>query len=251
MISQNDGEALQSFMQSDPGIRVRLQLEPVRYAFEVKETLLCEHVGLRVDTDHSRRRDVRITLISPMGTRSVLQQVNSDNLAGPVNWTYYSVQHFYESSAGMWTVEISDEDDTGVGEVKSVSLIVRGVPITDLDRDGLSDPWEQQYFGSLTHGPLDDPDGDGFNNSREQVMGGNPNSTDRPFQLDLSVWDERLVRLSWPGLTNAAYQVRAALNPIAPLTNVTNVPGSFPETEWFVPLTDAIARFFRVGTVPR
>jgi len=64
------------------------------------------------------------------------------------------------------------------------------------------------------------------------------------------VWDERLVRLSWPGQADATYQVRSTLNPIAPLTTVTNIPGVFPETEWFVPRTEAATRFFRVSEVP-
>jgi subtilisin-like proprotein convertase family protein len=33
-------------------------------------TLVCEHVGLRVATTHTRRGDLRITLVSPAGTRS-------------------------------------------------------------------------------------------------------------------------------------------------------------------------------------
>ena len=34
----------------------------------------------------------------------------------------------------------------------------------DTDRDGLPDPWEMGYFGDLSQGSDDDPDGDGFPN---------------------------------------------------------------------------------------
>jgi subtilisin family serine protease len=250
MISQLDGEALRDFVSAHPDARVRLDYEPVRYSFDVSETLLCEHVGVRVDTDHTRRGDLRMTLVSPMGTRSVLQAINTDDSPGPTDWTYYSTQHFFETSAGAWTVEIGDEDDGGSGHVKSVSLIIRGVPITDRDRDGLHDDWEMRSFQSLDRTPRDDPDRDGFNNAREQVMLTDPANANTPFRIDLSVWDNRLVRLSWPANAGSSYQVRLGMDSTTPLTTVTNIPGRFPETEWFVPYTDVLNQFFRVQALP-
>ncbi len=46
----------------------------------------------------------------------------------------------------------------------------------DTDADGLPDSWEQQYFGNLSYGPNDDPDGDGFTNAQENAAGTLPNS---------------------------------------------------------------------------
>jgi hypothetical protein len=44
----------------------------------------------RVRTSHARRADLRLTLVSPAGTRSVLQHFNND-LASPLaDWTYSS-----------------------------------------------------------------------------------------------------------------------------------------------------------------
>ena len=137
------------------------------------ETLLCEHVGVRIDTDHFARGDIRITLLSPGGTRSVLQSWSTDDSAGPRDWTYYSVHHFYENSAGTWTVAISDLDGKGFGSVKGVSLIVTGVPITDKDLDGLDDTWELRHFKTLAFGPQDDPDHDGHQ-FPEQITETNP-----------------------------------------------------------------------------
>jgi hypothetical protein len=45
---------------------------------------------------------------------------------------------------------------------------------TDTDGDGLSDPWEITYFGDLTRGGSEDPDGDTFNNFAEYNAGSNP-----------------------------------------------------------------------------
>src|SRR5207245_1216251 len=121
----------------------------------------------------------------------------------------FSVQHFYESSFGLWTLSISDEDVKGTGSILSASLIITGVPMTDADHDGLDDRWEQHYFQTLAFGPRDDPDQDGFNNAREQIMGTDPTKSNTPLQLDLSVWDEKLARLSWPGNTNVLYDLQA------------------------------------------
>jgi hypothetical protein len=67
-----------------------------------------------------------------------------------------------------------------------------------------------------------------------------------PFQLDLSLWDARLARLSWPSNTNTVYHVQVGPESIAPLTAATNLPGQFPESEWFVPYTNTVRQFFRV-----
>ena len=222
------------------------------HSFTVTNTLLCEHVAVRVRTDHTYRGDVRITLLSPRGTRSVLQQLNADTAAGPVDWTYYTTRHFFETTAGVWTVAVSDESIGASGSVLGVDLTISGVAITDSDNDGLDDNWEMMKLGTLAYGPADDPDGDGYSNMREQIMGTHPGAIDAPFQfsLDLSVWNERLVRVSWPATTNLSYEIRAATNALSLLSPVTNVTGKFPETEVFLPYTNGVNQFFRVRTLP-
>jgi subtilisin family serine protease/subtilisin-like proprotein convertase family protein len=246
LITQADGLALRDYLQQDPTTEARLELNAVRYAFEVTHTLSCEHVGLRVQTDHTWRGDLRITLVSPQGTRSVLQRQNFDASPGPRDWTYYSVHHFLEASAGTWTAEFSDEGPGDTGSVLGLDLILQGTPILDTDRDGLDDEWEIKHFGSLDAGPQEDPDHDGYNNAREQAMGTNPNVVDVAFTLDLSRLDANLARLSWPGVTNRTYEVFATEDLNTPPTSVASVPGCFPETEWLVPYTNTAPRFFRV-----
>jgi len=129
--------------------------------------------------------------------------------------------------------------------------MVRGVPIADADRDGLDDNWETNRFGALDRGPLDDPDLDGYNNAREQIMGTDPSTVDVAFELDLSPFDEGLARLSWPGVTNRNYEVFADADTTSPPTLVTNLPGRFPETEWFTPRTNLAHQFFRVRALAR
>src|SRR5262249_12762328 len=160
-------------------------------------------VGVRLMTTHSSRSDVRVTLVSPMGSRSVLEAINEDQSSGPDDWTYWSTKHLLESSFGEWRVEVSDERGTLINgttpatdSVTFVQLISQGTTILDTDHDGLDDNWERLYFGNLSAGPKDDPDGDGFNNAREQAMGTNPTLPNQPFKLDIAALQPGYWRLS-------------------------------------------------------
>lgn len=248
-ISEVDGEGLRDFILENAGTRGSLALEAVQYTFTARERLLCEHVGVQVDTDHTARGDLRITLTSPHGTRSVLQTFSGDSTPGPREWTYYSTHHFYESSVGKWTVSISDLDGKGTGQVKSVRLILTGVGITDSDADGLDDQWEIGAFGGLAAGAQEDPDEDGFSNIREFIMTTNPREADALFKLDLSSWSSEVARLSWPSSTNYVYRVRTGVDAVVPLSLTTNVPGKFFETEWFTPYTNLLHQFYQVERV--
>ena len=99
-IRTEDGQQLQNYITNQPSLRVQLRGTPAQARFDVTDQMVCEHVGVRVQTTHSSRQDLRITLVSPMGTRSVLQEFNQDTSAGPTNWVYWSTQHFYELSSG-------------------------------------------------------------------------------------------------------------------------------------------------------
>jgi subtilisin-like proprotein convertase family protein len=249
-IGHTDGENLRTLTQADPTARVQLSLESLTRTFTVTNSLSIEHVGLRVRTDHPLRGDLRITLVSPMGTRSVLQRFNSDLAAGPVNWTYYSTQHFFESSVGQWTAYFSDESPDAVGNVLEADLIVAGTSLDDSDRDGLSDAWEIGYFGTLAQRANNDPDFDGDANLLEQLLATNPALPDRLTPtVDLSRWYSPLARLSWAGSPHFDYQVWSGPS-LGALTIQTNIPGHAPETEYFAPLPTT-PQFFRILPVAR
>ncbi|MCL4178784.1 MAG: S8 family serine peptidase [Verrucomicrobia bacterium] len=246
-IDQSAGESLRDQLALDPSLRARMTLTSARHHFTVTDTLVCEHVGLRVRTTHERRGDLRITLLSPTGTRSVLQRINNDNSPGPSDWTYYSVHHFLEPSRGRWQVDLSDEQPLQTGTVTELELILHGVPITDTDGDGLDDDWELTQYQSLNHGPLDDSDADGYSNAFEQVLGTNAATTEPSFQADLSRWSDDYLRLSWPGTANAYYQVLATPLAAAAPDLMETVPGRFPVTELFLPVNNLESqKFFRV-----
>lgn len=248
-IGQTAGLELRDYLASDPSVRVRLSLNAAVYSWEVADRMVCGHVGVRIKTDHRRRGDLRVTLLSPHGTRSVLQQLNSDTYPGPGDWTYWSVHHFFEGSSGFWAVAISDESPAYTGSVSLAELILEGRTVTDADGDGLDDGWEVAQLGTTAYGARDDVDGDGFSNGREQAAGTPPGAAPE-LQLDLSVWDHGLARLSWTSVPGADYEVFAGRESGGPLSLLTNVPGRFPEVEWFTPHTNAARGFFHVRQLP-
>ncbi len=249
-IGQSAGEALAAQIETNQPIHAYLRLNSLRRDFHVRDPLICEQVSLRVHSDHPIRGDLRITLTSPSGSVSVLQKLNDDLSPGPNNWTYHSVQHFYEGSVGTWTVAITDEFANDIGSVTELELIVRGIRITDSDADGLDDHWEEARLGGLTQGPKDDPDRDGYSNAREQVLGFDPMAVDIDFRVNLSTWRAGRARLSWPGVAGRQYEVLTGDRINAVATRAAIVEGQFPETEHFADSAELEQGFFMVRELP-
>ncbi len=244
-ISYSDGLALQQAVASQPDLEVQLGLTSAQYSFAVTNSLLCEQVGVRLQTDHPLRGDLRVTLISPQGTRSILQEYNADQEPGPVDWTYWSTHHFFESSAGVWRVEITDELLGSTGNVLSAGLLLRGVVMEDSDADGLEDGWERKYFGSLAKRPDEDSDGDGDSNMVEQLLGANPSVSDRVYELSLCAWNSQVARLSWPGVPGESNTIWASQG-LSNWNQSATVPSTYPETEWFTSMTNQSPQFYRI-----
>jgi subtilisin family serine protease len=244
-IRQTDGQTLQNLITNQPSLRVQLLGTPAVARFEVTDQMLCEHVGVRIRTTHPTRQDLRITLVSPMGTRSVLQAFNLDTNPGPVDWTYWSVQHFYELSSGSWTLEVTDEVEGSTGDLVGADLIIEGTPIVDSDDDGLDDSWEMAHFGNLNQSGLDDPDGDGSWNAREQILGTNPAVNETPFVMSASDLQPNAVRFAFPSVEGVTYTIRSTTDLNAPFTNVGTAVGNFGETEIISDKNDS-HRFFEV-----
>ncbi len=113
----------------------------------------------------------------------------------------------------------------------------RGLPLSDSDRDGLDDIWEQRSFGSLDQGPAQDFDGDGWSNLVEQLRGTDPTRNENQTQLTLSSWSSDVLRLSWNSSPTQVWQVRESAAITGPFTglNPPQIQGGFPETELMIP----------------
>lgn len=231
-ISQQDGETLTNLLGQSAAF-AQIRFDTADYDFQVSDSLLCEHVKVTVEATHEQRGDLRITLVSPVGTRSVLQRLGRDLSPFPKQWTFTSTHHFYESSQGTWHLQIGDESAGGTGTVHRATLEILGVPIKDADHDGLDDDWEMAHFNSLQYGPMDDPDQDGYSNAREQILGTDPAANESPLAVGLSFWDDSVVRLNWPSRAGAVYQIVGKTNLNAPLSIFGEISGGFPRTTWF------------------
>jgi subtilisin-like proprotein convertase family protein len=89
-----------------------------------------EHATVSVDIAHSDRGNLKITLVSPSGTESVLANVFTHDLpAANYNWTFSSVHHWGENARGTWTLKVADLSSTGNttgGALNSVTLTLYG-----------------------------------------------------------------------------------------------------------------------------
>jgi hypothetical protein len=117
------------------------------------------------------------------------------------SWQHVSVLHNYNSKKWSLFVDgrplmtnmvfintgLSKYDwfsvQNGGGNVSNVTwiddvLITNRVPESltyDHHNDGVRDAWELMYYGTIgVVSPTNDADGDGFNNSQESILGGNP-----------------------------------------------------------------------------
>lgn len=223
----------------------------VAYEFAVSEPLVVQQVQVAVHWSHARAKDVEVILTSPRGTVSRLLRPGSASEPVPTDWTFHSVLHLGESSRGTWTVEFQDHANGVVGTVESAELILTGRRISDSDDDGLDDLWEQQFFKNLGRGPQEDPDGDGWSNAAEQMAGTNPALNETPFVATLSIvpGSGERPRLSWPSTRGSAFEIWGAAAADQPFSRLTNAPGTFPESAWFLPSLNSF-QLLQVRNVP-
>lgn len=243
-ISQSHGEALAAFA-TNSGVQAKISLAATAYDFTITEPLLTEHVQVLLDASHALRGDLRVTLLSPMGTRSVLHRLGPDISSFDGVWTFMTTHHFYESPVGTWRLFVSDEVQGATGEVRSASLVISGIPIKDSDADGLDDDWEAARIGNLASSLRDDPDNDGYNNAREQIQGTDPRVNEHTLAVDLSTWNESFIRLNWPSRLGVTYEILGTPDLGEPFEILATLAGGFPRSAWFSQV-DARYRFFTV-----
>ena len=247
-LSQNDGARVRQLLASsrEEPVKAAISLNAANVKVAVPDTLRCEQVGVRVEMTHRVRSDIRLTVQSPSGTRSVLQANVPDGSGWRSDWTFWSNRFFYEPAKGDWTVSVSDLSKNFTGVLSAVELTVRGTAIDDSDNDGLDDHWETEQFGSLVQAARDDPDADGAPNAREQALQTDPQAFDGRLELRFFRLVDGTLRLAWPSWHGFVYRVQSAEHALGPWGEQAVVkPGKF-QTEWQVKPGSEEVRFFRV-----
>lgn len=246
-ISKSDGDSLRGALQEFDDLEVRIRSIAAEIHWDIEDSLSTEYVGVSLRASNVVRSELRIELISPKGTVSVLQTRNFDDTFGDLEWTYFSARHFYENCKGRWTLRVIDEVPFDEGSLAEASLIIRGVAIVDQDMDGLSDSWEQSRFGNLNDLPTGDPDSDGYSNLLEWLLDSDPNDLPAPLRVSIQPFEEDSFRLSWPSEFGDIYELDRSENPFGPFTQPQQILGRFPEAEWIVPATkNAVTEWFKL-----
>lgn len=106
------------------------------FTIDPASSLRAEHVTVTVDLTHPRRRNLKVVLTSPSGTRSVLAEPAASLSSGADfrDWTFMSVRHWGESAAGTWTLTVSDEVAGSTGTLVSATLEIFGTPEASYNR---------------------------------------------------------------------------------------------------------------------
>jgi len=98
---------------------------PVESPIDILDDIVVETVEVILRCDHASRGNLAITLISPDGTPSVLQEVHSDRTRD-ISWTYSSVRSWGERSSGTWMLKIEDKVYGNVGTWTSWAINIYG-----------------------------------------------------------------------------------------------------------------------------
>ena len=175
----------------------------------------------------------------------MLGTYNSDETAGPVDWTYMTTHCFFEEAAGTWNLAVTDESGGGVGSVLGAELTVNGVPIIDADGDGLDDRWEMAHFGNLNASAAESLDGDSWSNLREFIQGTDPRKNDQPLVASLTPWNAENIRVSWANDATGQAQIDYG-STVNSLNQSAQTESHASEGVWIGPSTNR-SGFFRIS----
>ncbi len=189
---------------SSPSINKNIpdnNLNGVIHTFNVTDNeLRVEQVILTLDVDHAYLGDLYITLTSPDGTISILNDLSGGSQNGYDDYPLLSVRHWGEKSNGTWTLKINDQVDGDTGILRNASLTIFGVEYSGgggpIIADGKYLDWVKENFpiaeqtNSAIAGETADPDKDGRVNLIEYAFDGNPKKTEARLRGEPKVINE-------------------------------------------------------------
>lgn len=90
--------------------------------------LRVEHATVTFTANHAYRGDLEVILSSPSGMVSRLAERHNDDGNNYSAWTFSSVRHWGENSAGTWTVRVADRDAGTTGTLVAATVTLHGAP---------------------------------------------------------------------------------------------------------------------------
>lgn len=99
----------------------------VTTTIDIADAVEIERVLVDITINHTHSGDLTIRLISPQGTESVLaDRIDNGSYGGLFSFTFGSVAHWGENSAGPWTLMIEDSVAGGSGDLAGWNLAFTG-----------------------------------------------------------------------------------------------------------------------------
>ncbi|MFM8494351.1 MAG: S8 family serine peptidase, partial [Planctomycetia bacterium] len=95
-------------------------------SFTLGADVRIENMEVVLNATHTSRGNLQVVLTSPSGTRSVLAEKRADTGDHYTGWMFSTVRNLGESSAGTWTLTVSDLTAGTVGTFGSWSMNVYG-----------------------------------------------------------------------------------------------------------------------------
>lgn len=126
----------------------------------VSQKLKIEHVDLTLTLTHPNVNELKIELVSPDGTTSiVLDTAQGTNAFNATTWTFGSEALRGELSDGTWTVRITDTKTGNVGSVASYKLDVYGEAPTANDVYHFTNEYAKMVALDASRGIITDTNG--------------------------------------------------------------------------------------------
>ncbi len=209
--------------------------------------------------------DVSITGVTVTGSGKIIITKNLGqgmfNLTGPVNQSGNAISTTISNvPPGQYKVKFSDVTfyqtpaaQTNMLSANETVTFTGNYVFIDANHNGISDSWENYYFGSAgsDRTQTTDSDGDGMSDYAEFIAGTNPtNAASRFIFVSAAVQTNRFVQLKWAAIPGRLYQLESSTNlnawtPLTGLQQATTSPMSYSGTN-----AAARSQFFRVQVQP-
>ena len=120
-----------------------------------------EHVDLTLTLTHPNVKELRVELVSPDGTKSIVLTPGTGTAQSASNWTWTfgSEQFLGELSAGTWQVRITDTKGGNAGTISSYKLEAFGSNVDAHDVFTYTEEYAKMLALDSSRGTLRDTDG--------------------------------------------------------------------------------------------
>ena len=97
----------------------------------IASDMTIEQVELKINVTHTYTGDLRVKLVSPAGTESILAEQRVVSGTNLTDWYFMTVRNWGENAMGDWTVIIDDGYNADTGTFVDFQLIIHGTPNDD------------------------------------------------------------------------------------------------------------------------